>query len=84
MVEKEIDEISGMERLRKQDEDGIKSGKIEDRIGKVGRGRGRWMIESGNVEADGEGLRSLDGAHGISAYVVGRSRYVEYGEVQEG
>jgi hypothetical protein len=40
MVEKETDEIGRVERSKKQREDGMKSRKVEDGIGNVGRTRG--------------------------------------------
>jgi hypothetical protein len=52
-----------MERSREQNKDGLKSMKVEDGIGK---GREIWMTGSRNVEANGGGLRSLDGAGGTS------------------
>jgi hypothetical protein len=41
-----------MGNLRKQNKGGIKSKKVEDGIRKAGRGCGRWMTGSLNVEAD--------------------------------
>jgi hypothetical protein len=40
MVEKQIDEIGRMGRSKKQKEDGMKSRKVENGIGDVGRTRG--------------------------------------------
>jgi hypothetical protein len=71
MVEKEIEEIWRIRRLKKHNEDGVKSRKAEDGIGSVGRGRGRRMTGSRNVEANGENLRSLDIAGGTSVKGVG-------------
>jgi hypothetical protein len=55
-----------MERPRKQNEDGVKSLKIEDKIGNVGRDRGISMTGSRTVKANGKSLRSLDVAGGTS------------------
>jgi hypothetical protein len=41
MVEKKIDEISRIGKLRKQNEDRVKSKKVQNAIGKVARGRRR-------------------------------------------
>jgi hypothetical protein len=57
MVEKEIDKIGRMERSNKQNENMVKSRKVQDGIGNVGRRRGIWMTESRNAEADGESLK---------------------------
>jgi hypothetical protein len=67
VVEKEIDEIERMGRLRKQNEDVMKSRKAEDGIENVERGCGIWVTGSRNVEADGKSLRSLDLSPGTSA-----------------
>jgi hypothetical protein len=50
MVEKEIEEIGRMGKLRKQNEDDVKSRKVEGGTRNVGRGRGRWMTGSKNVK----------------------------------
>jgi hypothetical protein len=76
MVEEEIGKIGRMKRPKKQKEDGMKSPKVEDRIGKIGRTRGIWMMESGNVETDGKSLRPVDVARGTSAEGAVRSRDV--------
>jgi hypothetical protein len=60
MVEKEIDEIGQMGRLTKQNEDGVKSRKVEDGIGNVGRGCGIWMTASRNVEKCRSGWEKLE------------------------
>jgi hypothetical protein len=60
MLEKEIDEIGRMGRSKKQNENVMKSKKVGDGIGHVGRTRGIWMTESRNVEADGESLSPAD------------------------
>jgi hypothetical protein len=39
--------------LKMQNENGVKVRKVEDGIGKVGRGRGRWMTGLENAETDG-------------------------------
>jgi hypothetical protein len=49
-----------MGRLKKQSEDGAKSRKVEDGIGKVVRGCGRWMTGSWNVEECRRGWTRLD------------------------
>jgi hypothetical protein len=49
MVEKEIDETEQMGRSGKQNEEGVKLRKVEDGIGNVGGGRGRWMTGLRNV-----------------------------------
>jgi hypothetical protein len=46
MVEKGI---GRMRRLKKRNEDGVNSGKVEARIGK---GRGKWKMGSRNVGED--------------------------------
>jgi hypothetical protein len=61
-----------MERSRKENEDGVKSMKIEDGIENVGRGRGIWVTGSRNVEVNRESLRSLDAAGGTSTEGAGR------------
>jgi hypothetical protein len=38
---------------------------VEDGIRNIGRRRGIWVTESGNVEADGESLRPVDVAQNI-------------------
>jgi hypothetical protein len=53
MVEKEIDEIGQVGRPRRQTGNGLKLKEIENGIGNVGRGRGRWTTGSPNVEANG-------------------------------
>jgi hypothetical protein len=77
MVEKEVNEIGGMGRSKKQSEDGVKSRKAEDWIGNIGRGCGIWMTGSQNVEADGKSLRSLDVARGTSDEGAGRSKDIK-------
>jgi hypothetical protein len=49
MVEKGIGEIGQMARLRKSNEDGVSSKKVEAMIGE---GRRRWMTRSRNVGED--------------------------------
>jgi hypothetical protein len=71
-VEKEIGEIRRMGRLKKRNERWAKSRKVEKWIRNVGRGRGRRMTGSGNLEADGENLRSRDVARGMPAEGAGR------------
>jgi hypothetical protein len=66
---KPIDEIGRMGRSKKQKEDVMNSKKVEVGIGNVGRTRGMWTMESRNVEADGESVRSVDVARGTSAKV---------------
>jgi hypothetical protein len=44
MVEKGIDEIGRIGRSKKQKEGGMKSRKVENVIGNVGRTRGIWMM----------------------------------------
>jgi hypothetical protein len=56
-----------MERSGKQNEDGAKSRKVEERIRNAGRGRGISMTGSRNVEVNWESLRSLDVAGVTSA-----------------
>jgi hypothetical protein len=63
-VEKWFDETGRMEMSRKQNENDVKSRKVEDGIG--------------NVETKGERLRSLDIASWRSAEGAGRSRDVDY------
>jgi hypothetical protein len=53
LVDNEIDETGRIGRLKKQNEDRVKSRKVADGIRKVGRGPGRWMRGSRNVKADG-------------------------------
>jgi hypothetical protein len=77
-VEKEIDEIGRMERSKKQNENMVKSMKVEEGIGNVGRTSGIWMTELSNIEADGESLRPVDVAPGMSAEGVVRSRDIEW------
>jgi DNA helicase TIP49 (TBP-interacting protein) len=67
MVEKEIGEIERMGRSKQQKEDGMKSRKVEDGTGNVGRTREMWTTKSRNVEADGESLRPVEAARGTSA-----------------
>jgi hypothetical protein len=74
MVEKWINEIGRMDRSGKQNKDGVKSRKVEDGIGNVGRGRGIPVMGSRNVEPNGKSLRSLDAAGGTSDEGAGRSR----------
>jgi hypothetical protein len=69
MVEKEIDEIWRMERLNKQNENMVKSRKAQNGIGNVGRRHGIWMTESRNAEMDGESLRQVDIARGMSQHM---------------
>jgi hypothetical protein len=52
-IEKWSDEIGRIGRLKKRNEDGEKSTKVEDGIGNVGRDCGRQMTGSRNVKADG-------------------------------
>jgi hypothetical protein len=78
MAKKRIDGIEWMERSRKQNKHAVKSMKVENGIGNVGRGRGIAMTGSRNVEAKGESLRSLDGVGGTSAEGAGRSRDLEW------
>jgi hypothetical protein len=47
-----------MEKPRKQNEDGVKSMRLEDGIGNVGRVRGISMMGSRNVETNGEKLEA--------------------------
>jgi hypothetical protein len=63
-VENEIGEIERIGRSKKQKEDGVKSRKVEDRIGNIERTRRIWMTESRNVEADWESLRPVDVTRG--------------------
>jgi hypothetical protein len=77
MVEKRIDEIERLERSGKQNEDGVKSRKVEDGIGNVGRSCGISMTGSRNVDATVESLRPLDLAGETSDEGAGRSRDVE-------
>jgi hypothetical protein len=55
----------------------VKSRKIEDAIGNVGKTGGISMTESRNVEANGERLRPVEIARGMSADGEVRSRDVE-------
>jgi hypothetical protein len=82
MVGKRTDEIGRTERSKKQNEDGLKSMKVEDGIHNVGRGHGIFMTGSRNVEANRESLRSLDVVGGTSAEQVGKPRDVECGRRQ--
>jgi hypothetical protein len=66
-----------MERSRKQNEDGVKSMKVEDGIGHVRRGREISMTGSGNVEENRESLRPLDLAGEASAKGAESSREIE-------
>jgi hypothetical protein len=77
MVEKEIDEIGSMKRLNEHNENMVKSRKVQDRIGNVGRRHVIWMTESRNAEVDGESLRQVDIGHGMSAEGAIRSRDIE-------
>jgi hypothetical protein len=49
-----------MGKLRKHNKDGMKSKKTEGGIEKVGRGRGRWITGSRNVEECRKRWRRLD------------------------
>jgi hypothetical protein len=77
MVEKEIDEVGTMGRSKKPNENVVKSKKVEDEIGNVGRTGGIWMAGSRNVEADEEGLEPIDAAREMPAEGAVRSRNVE-------
>jgi hypothetical protein len=66
-----------MGRSKKQNENVVKSRKVEEKIGNVGRTRGIWMTESSNVEVVGESLRPVDVAPRTSAEYAVRSRDVE-------
>jgi hypothetical protein len=71
-------EIGRRGRSKKQNENMVKSRKVEDGIGNVRRTRGIWMTESRNVGADGENLRLVDVARGMSAEDAVRSRDIKY------
>jgi hypothetical protein len=77
-VEKEIDEIGRMGRSKKQNENMVKSMKVEEGIGNVGRTSGIWMTKTSNIEADGESLRSVDIAPRTSAEGAVGSRDIEW------
>jgi hypothetical protein len=67
-----------MERSRKQNEDRLKSMKVGDGIGNVGRDCGTSMTGWRNIEVNGESLKSLNVTGEMSAEWAGRSRDVEF------